>query len=96
MRSDNPSRNRSFVRVPDRAASFEMEASWYPPSAKLGEDDGSRLPLTAMLVASRLRLLRLERRGDFGRLVVKLALVALRKLELAALRNGVGRDLRKR
>ena len=41
-----------------------------------------------------LRLRRFVRRGDFGRLVVMLALVTLKKLEFAALRRGVGRDLR--
>lgn len=41
-------------------------------------------------------LLRLLFRGDLGRLVVILALLTLRKLELAALRNGVGNDLKNR
>lgn len=41
-------------------------------------------------------LLRLERRGDFGRLVVMLFEVTLKKLELAALRKVVGSDLRNR
>lgn len=43
-----------------------------------------------------LMLLRLLFRGDLGRLVVILALLTLRKLELAALRNGVGNDLKNR
>ena len=38
--------------------------------------------------------LRLARRGDLGRLVVMLALVALIKLELATLRRDVGRARR--
>lgn len=38
--------------------------------------------------------LRLARRGDLGRLVVILALVALMKLELATLRSDVGRARR--
>lgn len=41
-------------------------------------------------------LLRLLFRGDLGRLVVILALLTLKKLELAALRNGVGNDLKNR
>ena len=41
---------------------------------------------------SRSKLLRFARRGDLGKLVVMLALVALRKLEFAALRNVVGKD----
>ena len=41
-------------------------------------------------------LLRLLLRGDLGRLVVTLALLTLRKLELAALSNGVGNDLKNR
>lgn len=36
-------------------------------------------------------LFRLLRRGDFGKLLVMLALVVLIKLELATLRMGVGR-----
>lgn len=37
-------------------------------------------------------LFRFVRRGDLGRLLVTLALVALRKLEFAALRKGVGSE----
>ena len=37
---------------------------------------------------------RLARRGDFGRLEVRLALVAVMKLELATLRMDVGRARR--
>ena len=36
---------------------------------------------------SRFKLLRLARRGDLGKLVAKLALAVLKKLELATLRN---------
>ena len=42
------------------------------------------------------KLLRLVLRGDLGRLVAMLELVRLKKLEFAALRKGVGSDLRKR
>ena len=64
----------------------------------LGEGETLRLPsggcaLTGLGV-SRFKLLRLLRRGDFGKLVVMLALVVLKKLELATLRKVVGRDLR--
>lgn len=41
---------------------------------------------------SGLRLLRFDRRGDFGKLVVMLALLTLNQPELAARRNGVGND----
>ena len=84
----------AVFRVPESAASFEIEASVHPFSGNVG-DKGSRL-LPFALLGSRLKLLRLARRGDFGRLVVILALVALKKLELAALKKGVGSDLRKR
>lgn len=43
-----------------------------------------------------MRDLRLERRGDLGREVVMLELVALKKFEFAALRKGVGRERRRR
>ena len=45
-------------------------------------------------ITSCVRLLRFVLRGDLGKLVVILVLVALKKLEFAALRNGVGNDLR--
>jgi hypothetical protein len=43
-----------------------------------------------------LRLFRLARRGDLGRLVVMLVLVTLNRDELAALKKGVGIERRRR
>ena len=47
-------------------------------------------------IASCVKLFRFVLLGDLGRLVVILVLVALKKFEFAALRNGVGSDLSKR
>ena len=47
-------------------------------------------------IASCVKLFRFVLRGDLGRLVVILELVALKKFEFAALRNGVGSDLSRR
>jgi hypothetical protein len=48
------------------------------------------------VMVSCVRLFRFTRRGDLGSDVVMLLLVALKKLEFAALRKGVGRERRSR
>lgn len=63
---------------------------WLFSTEGIGGTRGMAFALEASVAVT----LRLVRRGDLGKLVVMLALVALIKLELATLRKDVGRARR--
>ena len=75
--------NRPSGEVPGA----KLEARWGPALAS-GPPVVTGPPNS---IVSLPKLLRFVFRGDLGRLLVRLALVALIKLELAALRKGVGK-----
>ena len=75
--------------------SFSGSGVWL--FVELAGGDSKAGSAAAAGVLLRLLTLRFERSfGERGRLVVTLELVKLSQLELAARRNGVGRDRRKR